>query len=306
MPWQPFTKGRSLRLEEYTSNEATRNWLRQVGAVDNGFVWVRDEKDPATGAQRVVVAVGPDNWVDANAAPAIPGTEQQPGNTAEQLGAFTSWLDTEIGRGTFTADQAIDLRRSLADKIAGKDERKQAAQNLASNMLALAPKVSPENSESHAKLVTAMMLASGIFGDFSKPRGPAVTGFAAGLGESAIVPPTIPTVAPPTASPTTTSRGGYGGSGYVAPPTSPDAVSASAQQQPGASMGPPTGVTSESAQTQPGTQWGPPSGGPLEKSALKDVSVAAQGLGPIPPIVVEQLRAAGLPIPASLEESEEE
>ena len=142
-------------------------------------MWVQYEVDRSTGATQTVAWAGRPGEggvpITVSTTAGLVGIAQplpDQSETAKTLEAFTQFVYSNVGKA-FSAEEGVDLVRSLAQKIAGKDPNTKMSQggNIVSNMLALAPKVRPENSETYAKGVTAMMLASGIFDSPSKQAG---------------------------------------------------------------------------------------------------------------------------------------
>ena len=203
MPFIPQGERVSKHIDELTKEKqlspATIARLRGQGAIrPDGFMWVETMHDPATGATQLVAWVGEPGaggkTVIVSETEGYNIAEKGPGDTAEQLNAVTMWLDTEIGRGTFTVEQAMDIRRGLAEKISGKDKNRDNATNIANNLLALAPKVDPSQADIFSKVGAAMLLASGVFGDFMrKPTATQPTsGFVGDLARSAVESASVP------------------------------------------------------------------------------------------------------------------
>ena len=203
MPFIPQGERVSKHIDELTKEKqlspATIARLRGQGAIrPDGFMWVETMHDPATGATQLVAWVGEPGaggkTVTVSETEGYNIAEKGPGDTAEQLNAVTMWLDTEIGRGAFTVEQAMDIRRGLAEKISGKDKNRDNATSIANNFLALAPKVDPSQSENFSKVGAAMLLASGVFGDFMrKPTvAPSSADFVSNLARSAVESAPVP------------------------------------------------------------------------------------------------------------------
>lgn len=297
MAWEQVGNpdGDSVLLANIAATPQEQQRIQTMGAVQQGYVYVRRFIDRSTGSERVEFAVGNPayggRWEvlrDTSLAAGTPGQPlpgspvgtsfPAPGDTKQQIDDYINSVYSLVGT-SLTAKEGVDLVKSFMGKIAGKDAQRAHSTSIINNMLALAPKVKPEEADNFSKGLAAMMFAGGIFGDFSGGGSVSPAGFAGSYAPQFTadrVDSTLAAAAPGPVVSSAPNLGGYGGGGLARPPAAAPVPTVSAQTQPGASMGPPPDFTSVSAQTQPGAQWG-------EREALEDVDVAARGLesGPL-------------------------
>ena len=188
MAWESAGDRESIHIDILAKDKPNlKASLQREGAVnDQGFTWVETQVDRNTGVTRRVAWVGEpehggrpvlvDQIFSRNSSGGIELPEQS--DSIKTLREFSTLTLDLIKKGFLTSAQGIDLVHSLHEKISGKsrETRMTSGTSIINNLLALAPKVHPDNAEIFSKGIVAAMGSMGLFGSPASTGNPFLDG----------------------------------------------------------------------------------------------------------------------------------